>query len=1560
MILLEKIIRIDFGKAPFTHDWIITDPCLTVQSSEIKNENGQHILYAIFEAYNEQCIDNLESIKLYLEDSSTVPCKREFEIGVESPCEDIEFLYKTGIARTDSLTFHAPIIKKNSPYKYEWDFNDSLFDIFEQKDDSIKLKLKEKIYVKESFQSSISVTITDKWQCSVTRDFVFSVASPTRDEGVIIETLCTEDGLITTNNINIPVSPAYVEIQECFTEPCVTNISIETICEVDTKSIKLTGLQVGCPIQLLKNGEIIRSSVASLVGEVTFIQLEAGIYTLHSPDCDDCIFDEEIYLCTDNNSKFKEVPINWNTLNLVVPSGITWKNIGEGKVKIDFPSAYIGENVTVVYFVEDVNGVRVKGEFCVQVNSCSSGLLIPDFNSIIGCTECQQDILSGLLPEDSGICNDSIITISLEDRLQNLDINWNSIEFIPLDGQVLGVNKIAGKHDFTVELDKNRNIIISPIYSTFGTEYFEEKVRLKIKNNSGKSAIFNLNIEKSTCEDEVIPVDDSICLVAGETLSRYNVTNNDINLQEVESFVITQFPSASLGDFSVNVDGLVTIVSSPTASGEYSFKYKVNNSTQEGTVTIQVINNSETNYTYSYCTSETSMIDLFNLLVDVTDQSGYWIYRGKKESLLDLSYSAGTLKVQNDDYASYLNRSKLTNSGTYNLVVGLDRDPGFHSFVYILGDYPCAIENEIILESKNKIALPNEYETGICKDDPKFDLSNLTYGEGVLGDVLPGNGVWFNTVPGTLTGSEFIPKDNNAGTYKWTYTVPNEGEYNSICDSVFNLTITLDSVKYAGEDACVKVCSDGPELGDPNFACRTEGDLQKKYNGSAGCEICLDDKLGSDPEKTITEGGKWILTCAPYSTNVPLFINGRVYFRDVYDPENPNQKEEDYTLPNNPCIDFSHLDLGDYEFKYIVGDICVDEATLIVSVFPAPCEVEDIEVTFCGTRPETTLYELLLELLPDSEDCVPSPYGNWEDVSLIPVNPGVLHLSNDDDGKNDRITPELVLPPDAEFGDDRTVSLIYTYFPDFAESRVCTQEGCEAECETCFKQVRLDLIFSKSQEQGQARNLTTCHGDGECGILLYDRLIDSVVDGEWFYVGCNGLNKENVDPNCNIGLQVGGVTKYPNRDFSIGDHTLEIDFSSATIGFYWFEYVYCNDDGCCVTTPLIIQVVDLLNPGEDNTCELCLDPSSPLCINLFRTLGGTPYAGGTWENTNSSATIAVTGCNGITSCGDPTSSTAGGFFDDSGGTGQNATFNTLNQNRGTHVFEYTVYDPPAEFEIDKSLCPACSNPSATVTVNLDEGTCLGDVNHYAICTDSCITNIFDRLEACVGDTIQDIEGGTWTYDGCNLIDNTGPDGACAEAVTVPAGDRISIDLDGKPEGFYYFTYTICNGDGECCSDLQLIVQVVEELCAGGDEECTVCSADPECIDLFEMLDNTSTCGVVDTGGKWENLDGAPVAGGACTGNGNPLECGEETDTGSGGFFDNAGGNNGSTVATFNSDGVPAGTYRFKYTVTDPPTEYEYNPEECPNCTIGMGFVTITVHEPDGPGDPETGVNVCNS
>lgn len=1564
MINLTKVIRIDFGVAPFTHSWSLTDPCITVLSSEIKVENGDNILYTTFEAYDENCINNNKIATLHLEDSATIPCKRDFAIELSSPCGTTEFLYNTGIVRTDSLVFTAPVNKINAPYTYEWTFNDTLFEEVEKKDDSITLKLKERVYVKDSLQSSISVKIYDKNNCLLQNEFIFSLAAPTVGEEVTFDTVCDVDKTLTTNTITLPITPAFAEIQDCFVEPCNSDITVETICTADSKAVKVSGLNPGCVVTLSQDGLVQRTVTANINGNADFLQLLPGVYQIDSV-CTDCAFDEDIYLCTDNNSKFKEIPINWNSLELLTPNGVTWTNLLNGKIEVQFDEIYSDEKLKITYFVEDINGVRVQGELCVQVTNCNDDFLLPDIQNIIGCTDCQQRIADGIIQADAELCNDSNIVISLEDRLKNLNVDWSTLEFVPADGQIFGNDTLAGINNFTALIDRNRNLVISPTNPTFGTQFFQENIRFRAQSNNGQIAYFNVEIEKESCDGEAIPIDDSICLNAGASILNYDVTANDQNVATVESFTITKFPAATLGNFTFNNRGKISVVAASTADGVYTAKYRVNDSLLEGTITITVNNNNETNYAASYCNVETAMIDLYPLLVDVEDTSGYWVYRGKKTFLTDLNFAAGTIKIQDEPYTSYLPNAKLTTSGTFNLTVGLEQDLGFHHFAYVLGESPCTKEHTIIIESVAPVSLPDPYTHNVCVDEAEFNINNITYNDTTLGEVLPDGGVWFNTVPGTLTGEMFFPIIHGPGTYTWTYTVPNQGEYNTVCDSIFELNIFVDAVVYAGEDTCTKVCSDGPAEGDPGFACRLEGDIKKEYAGDDTCVICLRDKLNTNPDLTLNTDGKWVLVGAPYSTNVPLYINGQVYFLDVYDPNKTNQKEEDYTLPgSNPCIDFSHLDLGDYTFEYQVGDICTDTALFIVSVFPSPCEIADIEATFCGTRPPITLYNLLLELLPEGETCIPSINGNWEDVSLVPLNPGVLSLSQDDDGTNDLITPELVLPADAEVGDDRTVSLIYRYFPDFAAPSSCTAESCDPDCESCVKEVRLDLLFSKSAEQGTARNLTTCNGEGDCLINLFSRVIDGQTGGEWYYVGCNGLSKDAVDPDCNIGLVIDSVTRFPSRDVSIGDDTLGIDFSDATIAFYFFEYVSCNDDGCCTTTPLTIQVVDLLNPGEDNTCDLCVDPDNPVCVNLFVTLNGTPYQGGTWENTNNSATVAQAGCVSDVQCGQVTTNVNGGFYSDSAGDGTNASFNTKDQARGTHIFEYTVYDPPAEFEIDKGLCPSCTAPTATVTINLDDGTCIGGGRNLSICDDSCPIQLFDRLDPCVGDTNVDLRGGTWTYDGCNPVSSTAPDGGCVEAValTYPAGRPLwdpLVDLDGKPVGFYFFTYTLCNPDGNCCSTQQIVIEVIEELCAGGDDTCTVCNQDPECIDLFAQLAVNSACGVVDTGGTWENLDGAPIAGAACTGNGTPLNCGEETATGAGGFFDIAAGNPGSTQATFNSDGVAPGTYRFRYTVNTQGSMYEYNPEGCINCLEGSAVITIIVQEPESPGDPD-GINVCNS
>lgn len=381
------------------------------------------------------------------------------------------------------------------------------------------------------------------------------------------------------------------------------------------------------------------------------------------------------------------------------------------------------------------------------------------------------------------------------------------------------------------------------------------------------------------------------------------------------------------------------------------------------------------------------------------------------------------------------------------------------------------------------------------------------------------------------------------------------------------------------------------------------------------------------------------------------------------------------------------------------------------------------------------------------------------------------------------------------------------------------------------------------------------------------------------------------------------------------------DASTVSAGTYDFTYIVAPT-GCVADSATVsVTVTEGPDAGSNNSVTVC---NSETNFDVSANLGGTPDAGGTWNDDNSTgaltgtifdpsqvapgvygftytvagagpcfpaqATVFVIVTSGpdagtdstLTACdndnivdlfsglGGTPNSTGTWLDDDNTGALNGGAFDATIAGAGTYDFTYIV------------SFAGCVNDSATVTVTVSAGPNAGISDTVNVCD---LNNSYDLTTGLGGSPDA---GGTWSDD-----DGTG----------ALSGNNFNAVLAGN--GTYQFTYNV-SGGGSCPdASSTLTVVVIDDPNAGTAGQLTACSNEVF-VDLFAGLGGTP-----DTTGVWT----------------------DDSNTGAlnGGFFDAS------------SSGI--GNFIFTYTI------------EAAGCNTSSAVVLVTVEE-SGNAGLDTTVTVC--
>jgi hypothetical protein len=659
-------------------------------------------------------------------------------------------------------------------------------------------------------------------------------------------------------------------------------------------------------------------------------------------------------------------------------------------------------------------------------------------------------------------------------------------------------------------------------------------------------------------------------------------------------------------------------------------------------------------------------------------------------------------------------------------------------------------------------------------------------------------------------------------------------------------------------------------------------------------------------------------------------------------------------------VDFSNSAAGVYTFLYTKGVGQAQVSTEISIEIVDPVEMpEQQDLLVCITGDEFYLENQF------AEGELPSG-GSWENVTPF----------------GNKLTSTKITPSTLGAGLFRYRYIIENEgeYNDVCESYVDVVVEIANEVyageDVCFK------VCSAGPDPTEDPDLcrdprNVLEGEATCEICLWDKMVANIdpktgdpkiitPHGDWFL-------KEAPLATRNILLINGEIAVLAEGDQLPSNYQPCIDFGNVAVGKYVFEYVV--DYGCTDRSEVIVEVLEQpcqaddvegitveLDEGASNTQKLY----SLLIANLDPE-GCLPTTRGYWDYVSGPGQVGVN----LDNDGDGTNDYIDGTAEP-----------------GTYRFKYTYYPTNVETEYcaDQECVDDCDACEREVFLEFEFNPCpdLGEAEKLAVCNSG--TSCKMALQELAPNANYNEPGATyqWIYKGFSSTSSTTPnifevgnipditttkgsmwavDEQVLAAHTADANDtdiNPLIEWNGATVGFYFFDLKVTTQ--YCEETLRVVVQVVQVPDPGLDGSCLdVCDNAPECIDLWCLL--TGTPG---TQGQWSFVSGIdcdgnaytpPTASGGCAGNavaGACDPCGELSPIGDSGFYPGIGAN-----ATFNTDGIPCGTYVFRYVSSVPPLEIGFDLYACTDgCDPREAEVTITILDGDDPG-PGGGAAACN-
>ena len=265
------------------------------------------------------------------------------------------------------------------------------------------------------------------------------------------------------------------------------------------------------------------------------------------------------------------ITIDWSTLELGLPTGYTYTNLGNGVVKIQAPLTVSTGVVAGTWAVRTTNGIPSdQGALTLIVNACEATTTISLPNRV--------------LQLDCGLEEDDIFEIDIEDWVvtnPGVSVDWDTWQIVE--------PPVTLSPFVTISVNlQGHHIIQYTVPDPIADDSFGWTV-CDTEGNCAQATVYTV----IQCVTAPVAVDDVACATCGETIymSVLDNDNGSGSPLDIGSIQIVSLPSS--GTVTLPGDGTIGYTADPTFAGEVEIVYKVANAygtySNDATVTVSVI-----------------------------------------------------------------------------------------------------------------------------------------------------------------------------------------------------------------------------------------------------------------------------------------------------------------------------------------------------------------------------------------------------------------------------------------------------------------------------------------------------------------------------------------------------------------------------------------------------------------------------------------------------------------------------------------------------------------------------------------------------------------------------------------------------------------------------------------------------------------------------------------------------------------------------------------------------------------------------------------------------------
>lgn len=810
------------------------------------------------------------------------------------------------------------------------------------------------------------------------------------------------------------------------------------------------------------------------------------------------------------------------------------------------------------------------------------------------------------------------------------------------------------------------------------------------------------------------------------------------------------------------------------ASGTYELTYTISGtgtcSDASSTLTLEIEGDlyaGDRGQVSSVCTSGSTIVDLTALLGGSADMGGTWAdVDGSGVDLSDpTAVDFAGLSAQDYDFSYTVTNTCGTDVATNAITVVAASDAGTNGTL------------------------------AVCNDNTAVNLF------AALGGTPESGGYWSDNQSSGLTlgdGSSVDFSGLKKGTYKFSYHV----EDSPCAPDVATVTVTVNSLPYAGMDQTVLLCDAGDLTVDFISAVQITSTLSSEWtdNNNAGVDLssltAVDFTRVANGTYTFTHAATGQGNCGNTSATLTVKIN-----------ENGNAGTDgNMTVCNTSSADLTS-GLGS---SFDSGGTWSDDDNSGVDLF------DPTDVSFNGVSAGTYDFTYSLSATSGCTNSASATVSVTVDALSATGNDNSLSICN---GATIDLGASLAGSPDTGGVWSETTS-----------SGVDISDPANVDF-SAVSTGRYEFVYTQST--------ATCASSSATLIVNVGASHDAGTSGSLAI--CNTTS--NYDLESAIGNpDPGGVwTDTDQMGIDLSDPNA-VDFSGVSAGTYRITHTHAGDNGCSTSSAVLnITLSEPANAGTNASLEFCSNFATHL--DLFSSLGGNPATGGSWVDVDGSGVsladptnVDLSGLSAgnyhfnyvVASTGSCTSSTATVTVEivDSGSTGTVITdpvvectataaefdltsnlsgfdsggIMTIN---GQTTADSTQFDLSIltsgfyEVNYDIAAIGNCTSSNTRYYIEMSQGANAGQAGSLKVCRGDGAVSLFDAITGSY-DT-----GGTWTD-----LDNAGVDLSTPDSVVF---DQVTV-------GTYTFQYDVVD-NGNCGGDQSNIISV--EVCSTSSPEVKI-------------------------------------------------------------------------------------------------------------------------------------------